>query len=104
MATPPNINPTPRAKFQAPVNNVKDHRALLELPAFDRAIDSALLEYQRLLADQSRDGNSAMAVGFRSMGAVEFVNILKTLGESSTVVTPKKDLDNLPDASNLKRQ
>ena len=100
----PNTNPTPRARFQSGTNNIRDHRALLESPAFERACDFALLEYQRALADQSRDGNSAMAVGFRAMGAIEFLGILKTLGEPAAVLLQRKDLDNLPDVSNLKRQ
>jgi|SRR5580700_4323615 hypothetical protein len=101
---PVNVNPTPKARFQLERNNLTGHRALIEHAAFDKSADAALLEYQKLLAGQAVDGNSAMSAGFRAQGAVEFLSIFKTLAEQTQMPTPRRDMDNLPATENLKRQ
>lgn len=104
MATPVSPNPSPRVRFQAIPNAITQHKALLEKPEFDRAADYALMEYNRLTAEQVRDGNSAMAMGFKLQGALEYLQTLKTLAEAAPVMMARKDLDNLPDVGQLKRQ
>ena len=104
MATPVSPNPSPRVRFQAIPNAITQHKAMLENPAFDRACDHAMFEYNRLCAEQIRDGNSAMAAGFKTQGALEFLQTLKTLAEAAPVMMARKDLDNLPDVGQLRKQ
>lgn len=105
MADKPQIaNPSPKTRFQIGNGNIAAHRSMLELLAFDRGADAALLEYGKLLAGQSVDGNSAMAAGFRMQGAVEFLSFLKTLAETTVMPPPRRDLDNLPNITDIKRQ
>jgi len=103
-ATPPNVNPRPKARFQKVNGNITAHRALIELDAFDRGSDAAMLEYQRLLAEQTVDGNTAMSAGFRSQGALEFLSVFKTIAEQVQMPAPRRDPDNLPNLGDLKRQ
>lgn len=101
---PANVNPTPKARFMAVASNVREHRAMIEKAEFDRAVDTAMLEYHKLLSGQAVDGNTAMSAGFRAQGAMEFIGILKTLAESVQMPAARRDPDNLPDVGNLKRQ
>lgn len=103
-ATQPNVNPTPRQRFQSVKGCIEAHRSLLEIPAFDRALDHACLEYQTRLGNEATDPNRAMAVGFKMAGMFEFLTILKTLAEAAPTAPPKPPSDNLPPLGNLKRQ
>lgn len=100
----PNLNPSPRARFQLERNNITSHKSMIELPSFDRGMDAALLEYASVLAKGNNTSNDAMAMGFKLQGAQEFLMFLKTLAEAAPVPQPRKDTDNLPDIANLKRQ
>ena len=102
--TTPQVNPSPKSRFQSVPNNISNHRALIEKAEFDRAADAAMLEYQKALAAQAVDGNSAMSAGFRMQGALEFLSMFKTLAEQTQMPAPRRDVDNLTDTSNLKRQ
>src|SRR5579863_3174313 len=102
--TPPNLNPSAKSRFQIAAENIRLHRAMMELPAFERGMDAALLEYGSILSKQNTNGNEAMASGFKLQGALEYLQTLKTLAESAPVMVARKDLDNLPDAAQLKRQ
>ena len=93
--TQTNYNPSPKDRFQAVRENITAHHAMMERDSFNRACDFAMLEFQSRLVGQTRDGNAAMATGFRIMGAVEFVSILKTLAEANLPPAVRKDLDNL---------
>lgn len=104
MATPPNTNPSPRARFQSATGNITAHRSLIELPAFERGTDAALLEYAAKLSMQNLTGNDAMASGFKLQGAMEFLMFLKTLAEPAPVIPTRQDNDNLPAIGKLSRQ
>jgi hypothetical protein len=104
MNTPVNVNPSPKARFMAVKRAIESHRQMLETPAFERATDMATMEYERLVAEQVRDGNSAMAAGFKIQGALEFLQILKTLAEAQPMPARRGDPDNLPNLEGLKRQ
>lgn len=86
-----NANPTPKQRFLESKDNISAHRDLIQSRPFDRAIDTSLAEYQRLLAQGPNDGNvnQALAGHYRQQGAVEFVHILKNLGEQPPPVTPR---------------
>ena len=77
-----NVNPTPKERFQAERENLVAHRSLLDLPAFERGCDVALLELARRLPNREthvhpRDLHHQM------VGAVEFVKILRALAETT---------------------
>lgn len=94
MSTPsltPVKNPTPRNQFRESADNISKHRKLVDSPEFVRAVHFALLEYQAMMASQTKDGNSAVACGFRNQGAIEFVGVLRTLAESESPFPPIVD-------------
>lgn len=90
-------NPSPKTKFISHENNVKNHRALLDRPEFDRAVDVGLLEYQRVLCETRGDMSMAAANHYKLAGAQEFVHVLRNLSE-----TPKPPA--APATGNLQHQ
>lgn len=76
MATP-NFNPTPREKFQSHPSSLDKHNELLQLPAFELAVDTALAEYMRQLAERGEE--SPWSTHYRMAGAHEFIAVLKGL-------------------------
>lgn len=86
-----NVNPSPKHRFQESKDNVEKHRNMLQSREFERAIDFALAEYQRYMAQGPLDAspNQALAGHYKQMGAVEFVHVLKTLAEPPPAITPR---------------
>lgn len=74
---------------------LRAHRALLDRPEMQRAIDYAALEYQRQLCEQGADANAAAGNHFKMKGALEFVHVLKYLSEvpQRPAVLPSPNLD-----------
>lgn len=67
----------------------------MDQQALDRAIDFALLQYQRDLASEGRDNfNLAASAHFKMMGAQEFLNVLRHLAHQPSAPTIV-DRDNL---------
>lgn len=92
----PNVNPTPKQRFQESADNVTKHREMIQDRAFQRGIDTALLEYQSFVSQEvSNNPGSAAFAGLKMNGAMEFVTILKLLGEQAQRVTPKLVTPNL---------
>jgi hypothetical protein len=91
-----NVNPSPKARFHESKDNISKHRDLIASREFERAIDFALLEYQRYMAQGPMDSNvnQALAGHYKQMGAVEFVHILKTLAEEAPI-PPVRVMDQL---------
>lgn len=89
------FNPSPKSQFRESAVNIREHRALLENPAFERALQFAQLEYQRHSASLIRDGNGALAHGYKLLGVQEFLSCLKLLSEETLVSapTPPSNLD-----------
>ena len=105
MATPtPNPNPSPKARFQSVQGNIAAHKLLLEHAHLERSLDFAMLEYQAQLATRITDPNSAMAAGSKLQGALEFLQTFKLLAETGPVLLARKDVDNLPDVAQLRKQ
>lgn len=76
-------NPSPKKRFQESVDNVSKHRDLIQTREFERAIDFALLQYQANLAQVDlANFNLAASCHLRMLGAQEFVQVLRMLGES----------------------
>lgn len=87
-------NPTPKARFLQTASNITQHRQMVDSAPFIRAIDFALLHYQTMLGDQTRDAQTAMASGTKLQGALEFVTQLRMLSETQTPI-PRRDTGNL---------
>jgi hypothetical protein len=88
----PTITLSPKQRFQRIRNAVSDHRAMLEVPAFERALDSAEAEYVHRLCELApKDVDSSSNIGAsaacfqRILGMHEFVSVLKKLSENPTV-------------------
>lgn len=84
-------NPSPKARFQQSVDNIKKHRELVQLREFERACDYALLQHSADVVKQS-DGNPQLsgAAFFKIQGAQEFLFALRNLSE--TVDLPNRGL------------
>ena len=92
---PPQVNPSPRTRFQMSPDNISKHRDLIATREFDRACDFALLEYQGHLSVASKTQMDAMESGYKAKGAIEFLAVLRTLGEQPQRAEPRVDPDNL---------
>jgi hypothetical protein len=75
-------NPQPKARFQESTQNVTQHRDMVAITPWQRAMDFGMLQYCSLLAQQVTDGSSAMAVGFKLQGALEFQMTARMLAET----------------------
>jgi hypothetical protein len=75
-------NPQPKARFQESGDNVSKHRDLVDTGEFQRAVDFGILQYVAACTREIRDGNSAMAVGFKIAGAMEVLNTIRMLSEN----------------------
>lgn len=67
---------------------ISEHRAMVSSDTFERSTDSAMLQYQSLVAGQVANGNDAIAAGFKLQGALEFLQTLKLLAETPRMPTP----------------
>lgn len=63
-------------------DSVSKHRDMVGSREFERGTDFALLQYAGLLSTQIKDGESAMAAGYKLQAAVEFYQTLKLLAET----------------------
>ena len=84
------FNLPPKARFQESGGNISQHRDLLQNVAFQRAIDWALLQYQRQLCEEQLDMNQSAAAYLKLKGAQEFVRCLFMLAESATMEVTQK--------------
>lgn len=90
------INPTPKQRFQASTTRISNHREMIASDTFSIAADFALMEYQMFLSQElSNNPNAAGIAGLKMNGAVEFLTMLKLLGEMTPKVAPKQATPNL---------
>lgn len=75
-------NPSPKSRFLMAKQNIEQHRALLDRPETQRALDFGIMEYMRQLCEQQADANGAAANHFKLRGALEFCHVLKNLSET----------------------
>jgi len=78
---PPASNPSPKQKFLELGSNIEQHRRMVDRPEFETAIDTSLLEYQRVLCEQRGDMSVAAANHLKLCGAQEFIHVLRNLSE-----------------------
>ncbi len=84
-------SPNPKLRFQESADNVSKHRDLIASREFQRAADFALLQYEVILSNTPLDNfNMAASAHFRLLGAQEFLQVLRTLGETQSA--PAKTL------------
>jgi hypothetical protein len=85
------VNASPKARFQESSQNVKEHKDLLEKNAFSKSADFAMLQYQfeQAASGGVKDGNTAMMVGLKLQGAVEFLQTFKLLAETEKALPPR---------------
>jgi hypothetical protein len=94
MATPP-ILLDPKQRFQLSSDNVSKHRDLVEDPRFQRAIDTAMLHYQKVMASGNPTQYEAMCNGIAMKAIYDFCQILKNLSEKPVEVPRTPVNDNL---------
>jgi len=92
-------NPSPKYKFQESADNISKHRDMLQTRAFERALESAMAEYQFRLCEEEGDVNKSAASYLKLKGAHEFVKTLKFLAESP-VVSVTNQIMNLDHTAN----
>lgn len=91
--TLPIIVQTPRSRFLANTENIKQHRQLLDNAAFQRAMDTAMAEYIRAVIALSGGKDLAEAGAAQAQtacfnmisGAQQFVEVLSRLAEPYAV-------------------
>lgn len=95
--TNPNVNPSPKSRFQESQQNVSHHRELIQRNEFQRACDFGLLQYQGQLASMDLQGNmnNAAANHLKITGVIEFLHVLRHLGETAQQGPKIVDRDNL---------
>ena len=84
IKAPPSFNPSPKQRFREHANNITLHKDLIAMPEFERAIDFAMLEFNRKVSAEIKDTNSALAAGYKLQAVNEFIEVLRTLTEQRT--------------------
>jgi hypothetical protein len=80
------VNPTPRQVLLNDKTLHSMHRDLMQNPALTRSIELAQAHYSRILAERGAlDGYSAASSFHKITGVVEFIAILKSLGETGEI-------------------
>lgn len=99
--TPPNVNPSPKARFLAIKHVVDQHRELIQRPDFQLAVDSAM---QQMMWNEtggsatiSVPGNDAASKFYKIQGARDFIRTLLTLAEVQSPLPPQDDAAKIHD-------
>jgi hypothetical protein len=94
LMTADQVNPTPKARFQAEEANIKAHHELLQSPAFQKAEDLALMNYNRQLAfnlvnaaNPQESQVHGMVNGWKMAGVQEFLAEFHNLAEKKITAT-----------------
>jgi hypothetical protein len=96
---------SPKARFLNVPANISNHHALVDSEAFNRALDTALLEYQGMLAQRAvKSPADAGMAGMALVGAQELTYILKGLSEVPKIQPQVRIVDQLPDDTGARRQ
>jgi hypothetical protein len=96
LRPPPNVNPSPRQRFQESSQSISHHRELIQRNEFQRALDYAVLHMQWVMAKQEfKDFNGVAANQMKMVGVHEFIAIFKTLAEPPPTAIGIIDRDNL---------
>jgi hypothetical protein len=77
------VHSTPRERFQSSTANLKAHQDLVDLDAFDRGTDAALVDLFMELGKNVKDEKTAAEAGYMLKGAEAYLRRLKTFAEVS---------------------
>lgn len=91
MSQPPNMNASPKARFQEASSLLGKHRDFVTSAEFNRAMDFGLLQLQAELCAKCDSPDKAMSVGMRLLGAQELIQIVKNL--AVTQPAPPRPVD-----------
>lgn len=92
----PVVNPSPKTRFMQSPQVVSAHRDMIATNTFQIGCDFAMLEYQtRLALITPADFNTYAASGMKMQGALEFLQILRMLGETPKLPVVTTPGDNL---------
>lgn len=85
--------PSPKARFLESADNISKHRSMVDSKEFQRACDFAMLQFSASVCQEIQDGNTAMAVGMKLLGANQFMQVLRNLSEvpkgPTNIITPR---------------
>jgi hypothetical protein len=96
--TPPAVsivNHSPKQRFMTDTKSVSAHRDMVASGTFEAGSHFAMLEYMSQLAQRANDGNTAAAMGLKLQGALEFLQIMRMLGETPRMLVQAPKNDNL---------
>lgn len=97
MSTTPPVLLDPQSRFQQSQDNISKHRDLVEDPRFQRAIDTAMLQYQRQISATPPSQYEAMCNGIAMKAVIDFCELLKRLSEKTVIPPRTPPNDNLRD-------
>jgi hypothetical protein len=97
IVQPPSKNPSPRERFQSAPDNIRKHTDMVDRPEFQRALDFALLQFNRDQANGPSDQYSKMCAGIASEAVEDFILILRTLAEPPVITKIQRISDHLPE-------
>jgi hypothetical protein len=78
----PNLNPSPKQRFQKASATVSRHRDMASGDAFQTGADFAMLQFTSDLARTVKDQVTAMSAGLKLQGAYEFLQEFRLLAET----------------------
>lgn len=95
---PPNVNPSPRARFMLESENIRLHKALIEKPELRKGIDTALAEMTKAICAKhshveltNEAVTQSAAVAFMLIrGAHEFAETFFHIADPYAVAKPQK--------------
>jgi hypothetical protein len=91
----PVTNLDPQSRFQLSNDNISKHREMVDSREFERATDTALLQYQAELC--SRETNPTV-IGLKIAGALGYLRTVKLLSEKPVLTSLPKPNDNLTES------
>lgn len=97
--TPPNINPSPKAKFLAIKQCVDRHAELVQRPDLQTGLEQAFLQFQwelcggNLHLGTNATGNEAAASYYKLLGVHEFIRTFKLLAQAPMPAKPETSGD-----------
>lgn len=95
MANTPPVLLDPKARYQQSSDTISKHRDLIEDPRFQKAIDTAMLQYMKMQSNGAPTQYEAMCNGIAIKAIYDFCEILKQLSEKTVMPTRTPPNDNL---------
>jgi hypothetical protein len=87
-APAPLLNASPKYRFMQNSRAVSQHRDMIASTVFQHATDFALLQYQTILAQNTKGPDDATLAGLKLRGAHEFLETLTMMAETPRMPAP----------------